>query len=580
MGFDIRTVPFSQKGSYLVLSWIENGIYIRNIHGGDTKTGALFKLIMQDAMKQSIDYSVVFEPHRLLLHHKKASISIGIEEKRISMTGEHCTLCLEAVLGKYDHINTLATQEYELHSYTNETKARITVITGTGTINSVWDSIGNTTAVIEIGTEHATNRQDSLLQYSSQVQADVHDSFELIIENYTVVPPNDIQYSAAYTARVQEKNLEEYTQWKQILLKDSDIANADVSELASYILWSSFVSKEGILPYQAMYMSKNWMTNIWSWDNCFNAICLAKNYPELAYQQFIFFKEFQHSSGALPDFVNDTYASYSCVKPPIHGWAYMLMMKQNAFFTQQSVLQETYDMLSNMHEYWTTQRVRKYPLPYYNHGNDSGWDNATVFIKGCPVISPDLPCYLIVLQKALSTIAMHLNKNTEAQQWQALSKEYLQTFLTTLFDGKEFFSLLYETGEKICSKSLLHCMPIIIGDMLPATIRSMLVNTLQSHDFLSEFGIASEAITSNYYTTDGYWRGNIWPLTTLPIVDALHCSGYSAMAKDIALRFMHLVHTGGMAENFDAISGKGLSDPAFTFTASTYLYFQRSYYNK
>ena len=43
---------------------------------------------------------------------------------------------------------------------------------------------------------------------------------------------------------------------------------------------------------------------------------------------------------------------------------------------------------------------------------------------------------------------------------------------------------------------------------------------------------------------------------------------------------MNLVHVGGMAENFDAISGKGLNDTAFTFTASTYLYFQHSYYNK
>ena len=38
-----------------------------------------------------------------------------------------------------------------------------------------------------------------------------------------------------------------------------------------------------------MYMSKNWMTNIWSWDNCFNAMALVRHQPELAWDQFMIF---------------------------------------------------------------------------------------------------------------------------------------------------------------------------------------------------------------------------------------------------------------------------------------------------
>ena len=527
MSFDICSIPFSKRGSYFVLSWMDNSMYIRTIHGGDTKTGKLFELLMQDSQKQTItNYSVVFEPHKLILHHGKANISIGVEEERIAIVGEHCILCLQAVLGKYDHVNMLSTKDYELHSYTNEIKASIKIITGTATIDSLWKDIGNTNAVLEI---HSVT--------STEEQAKGEEIFELIIENYEVVSLSDSSYVSGYTLQLQQKNLEEYTQWKQELLKDSAIARSDISELATYVLWSSYVRKQGILPYQAMYMSKNWMTNIWSWDNCFNAICLAKNYPKLAYQQFIFFKHFQHESGALPDFVNDMYASYNCVKPPIHGWAYMLMMKQNTFFTQQDVLQESYEMLSNIHKYWITQRTKKYPLPYYNHGNDSGWDNATVFAKGCPVVSPDLSCYLILLQEALATIATMLHKKAEEKQWKTLSEKYLQILLDTLFDGKEFFSLFYNTGEKIYSKSLLHLMPIVIADRLPSEVVATLIHSLQSSDFLSEFGIASEAMTSEYYKADGYWRGNIWALTTLPIVDALHRSGYFHIAKEYSIAF-------------------------------------------
>ena len=35
-------------------------------------------------------------------------------------------------------------------------------------------------------------------------------------------------------------------------------------------------------------------------------------------------------------------------------------------------------------------------LPEYRHGNEAGWDNATVFDEGGPIESPDLSAYLSV----------------------------------------------------------------------------------------------------------------------------------------------------------------------------------------
>lgn len=48
-------------------------------------------------------------------------------------------------------------------------------------------------------------------------------------------------------------------------------------EKAAYITWSSIVHPDGVLKDYAMYMSKLWMYNIWSWDNCFNALNLGKS---------------------------------------------------------------------------------------------------------------------------------------------------------------------------------------------------------------------------------------------------------------------------------------------------------------
>lgn len=43
------------------------------------------------------------------------------------------------------------------------------------------------------------------------------------------------------------------------------------------------------------------------------------------------------------------------------------------------------------------------------------------------------------------------------------------------------------------------------------------------------------------------------------------------LANGISTRFRTLCETSGFAENFDALTGEGLRDRAYTWTASTYL---------
>ncbi|MGV2806263.1 hypothetical protein GNF85_22200, partial [Clostridium perfringens] len=146
---------------------------------------------------------------------------------------------------------------------------------------------------------------------------------------------------------------------------------------------------EGCLTRPAMYMSKNWMTNIWSWDNCFNAMALVRHQPELAWDQFMIFFDRQDESGLLPDFVNDKYELWNCNKPPIHGWTLAWMMRRTDFI-KETQLREVYGPLSKWTEWWLTHRDHDGDgIPQYNHGNDSGWDNSTAFNNGIPVESPD-----------------------------------------------------------------------------------------------------------------------------------------------------------------------------------------------
>lgn len=117
----------------------------------------------------------------------------------------------------------------------------------------------------------------------------------------------------------------------------------ETSLLAAYLSWSSFVRKNSYLTRDAMLMSKNWMTSVWSWDHCFNSIMLSYHLPELAWDQFMLLFDHQNATSLLPDSINDACGVWNYCKPPIHGCALRWMMRNMHLSVSQ--MQEAYQCL-------------------------------------------------------------------------------------------------------------------------------------------------------------------------------------------------------------------------------------------
>ena len=59
------------------------------------------------------------------------------------------------------------------------------------------------------------------------------------------------------------------------------------------------------------------------------------------------------------------------------------------------------------------------------------------------------------------------------------------------------------------------------------------------------------------------------------IEDGLRRAGAGETADAVSLRFRRLCEASGFAENFDALTGEGLRDRAYTWTAAAYLVLAR-----
>ena len=342
------------------------------------------------------------------------------------------------------------------------------------------------------------------------------------------------------------------------------------AELAAYVVWSATVAAKGLVTRPAVLMSKHWMDKVWSWDHCFNALALAPGSPELALDQFHLPFDHQDAAGALPDSVTHSEVLYNFVKPPIHGWAFGHLRRRLPTPPDQSQLAQAYARLGRWTDFWLT--VRRAPgaeLAYYQHGNDSGWDNATTFDPERVVVTADLAAFLVLQLHELAALAEELGEAEAARRWTAVAEETQKALLDQLWTGDRFVARGAAGGDTWGSASLLDLMPIVLGEHLPGEVSSALADHIKAH--LTPYGLATELPTSPHYLADGYWRGPIWAPATVLVEDGLRRAGHHRLADDVSARFRALCETHGFAENFDALSGTGLRDRAYTWTASSYL---------
>ncbi len=382
-----------------------------------------------------------------------------------------------------------------------------------------------------------------------------------------IVPPAVEESFDAAQARVQE----DFDRW----LAASPPAPeryATQRELAAYISWSSVVPTNGNFKSPAMLMSKNWMVNTWNWDNYFNAWAGTYRDPAFAWDQYMLHIGHQHETGALGDGINELEIGWSYTKPPVHGWILKHMMAISDEIGIDQV-REAYGPLCRWTEWWFTYRDDdKDGICQYHHGNDSGWDDASAFDIGSPAEAPDLTALLVIQMEVLAELAEMLGKSAEAAGWKQRSESTLAAFLKHSRRDGQFVTMESGTHRYGGSgDSLLNYIPVILGARLPESVMDDLIAGLTKPGrFLTEWGLATEAVSSPEYLQQGYWRGAIWPPPMMMIIDGLLHAGRMELANDLAERYCRMCALHGFGENHDALTGEIHYDSAYTWATSVW----------
>ena len=532
--FDFAHIPFSRFGRFLTLSQIDGQVWLRLVKGGDLRPslGRLCRIVLDDARWHLF-------PDHLAAETPTGRVEFTIGEgERLHLRGT-ATLTFDLEGSRYDYVYVTPQGDHCLVAANENTRLLPRVTRGSVTVTGDWRR------------DHADNVAMTFR---------TADRFEGTIDLFPALPP------ATATQSFDQARASAASDFAAWLSRTPAGGHPEARTLASWLLWANAVPASGQLARPAVFMSKNHMINIWSWDNAFSAVGVAAMDPALAFDQFAAIFDHQHPSGLLPDFVNDREASFAFTKPPVHGWAILRLINDHPDWLTDERRAALIPWLERQLSYWLIHaRKNDTRLPAYFHGNDSGWDNASFFAEGGPVISPDLPTFLILTCDCLARL-----DPVRARHWQA-EADRLTALLLTLWTGETFGTCLAAQPDRLrTDESLIGFIPLLLGPRLPPDMASRLLGRL-GKGWITPWGPATERPTSPLYEPDGYWRGPIWAPTTMLLWDGLLRQDRPDLAADIARRFCRLCETGGMAENFDALTGAGLRDRAFAWTSAVYL---------
>lgn len=571
--FNPRRIPWSSPGSVISISErpqasdsyrgsneeTDRSLYLRSV---SAKSGApeLFALepapaVTRTGAPDSLDFQAEALPYVLTLMANDGTVELCFDgPSRLLVRGQGVALRLARREWRpFDHVVRISERTAILHAYKNRLRIRLWLEHGSLRIDAPWERVRCPRALVDLVPD-----ESGVLSASMEFS---EDDFPQDVP--TIVPFAD-------TITTQREN------WDAWLARH-DETDEEPIRAAAYLNWSSIVGPVGILKRPTMYMSKFKMTNCWGWDHCFNAIAYARRHPELAWNQFITFFEHANEHGMIPGSINDVMHNW-VPKPPVHGWAFDLLLEANPSYFEQKI-DEVVGPLAQWTDWWFTHRdYNRDGCPQYDHGNDSGWDNATSFHRGPGVDSPDLTAFLAYQSRVVARLARRSGDHAVSRRNDAQADRLEHLLMERFWDGTQFRGRQMQTDDWVPGDSLLNFMPVVLGEHLPPEVQQKLASALADRSrFRTQWGLATESIASDFYDPYGYWRGPIWAPSTLIVIDGLRRMGRSQQAGDLARDFCRLVENGGFAENFHAATGAPLRDPTYTWTSSTYLYLRENY---
>ena len=265
-----------------------------------------------------------------------------------------------------------------------------------------------------------------------------------------------------------------------------------------YTVWSNVMRPQGFVKTPLVMMHRNCLATALAWQQSYNAMAMQAD-PVTGFRLVESMFEYQNPvSGALPVDVNPGALNDSNTQPPLQGFALTFLVRRcGEDFITPEMAAGLLPRFERWIGFWTTWRSagRGDDLVAIHNPNESGWDDASIFVRGFPSVNADTQAMLIECMYACAILARRAGDGAKAAEWTQRADRLLHTLVTEFWDGEKFVTKY--RGETVESLSLACYQPILLGDRLPKEITRKIAEKLTEEGaFLSPIGLCTESMRS------------------------------------------------------------------------------------
>lgn len=349
---------------------------------------------------------------------------------------------------------------------------------------------------------------------------------------------------------------------------------------AWWIMGMGLISTRFYITREVMTPSKIHYVGVWQWDNFFHALAYRHVSPRLAQDQLRILLDHQRSDGMIPDAIHDeglvTHLDFpvasDVTKPPLIAWAAWKLYEIDG---DSEFLNEIYEPLTRWNAWWFEHNDHNSNgLCEYSHPFSSGLDDSPLWDAGMPVEAPDLNSYLYLQQRALARIARAIGLHRESEQWQCRADVLAERMIEIMWDAEAGLFRPLHNGQPITVRTPFSLFPLITGQ-LPRAIADRLVKHLTDpRSFWSRYPVPTVALDDPFFDPLQMWRGPTWVNVNYLLIEGLFRSGYAEIARELRHRTLALIAAhSDIYEYYHPLSGERppRAAPLFGWSAAVFI---------
>lgn len=131
------------------------------------------------------------------------------------------------------------------------------------------------------------------------------------------------------------------------------------------------------------------------------------------------------------------------------------------------------------------------------------------------------------------------------------------------------------TGEFIKSQDFAPYFFLSLGKRIPQNIYKSMIEELKN-DFVSNYGLSSEKLSSPKFKHNNLMRGGIW-WHGLIIVEGIDLCGEHNFAKSLAEKYCKCILKSGFTYSYNVDTGEGEHIKNCSMSTATFIYFHNKY---